>query len=426
MKLIILHHHLKPGGVTRIIASQLQALAGHNSFDIEILCGEAPHCPDYFPVPVTVEPLLNYLPQDMMCQPAQLKLHFLKLERFLADKIPTDALLHVHNLNLGKNPLLTLAVSRLALKGLKVFNHAHDFAEDRPDNYHDLEQVIVNTFKFNLTDVLYPICDNYRFGVLNRFDEKRLNQYGVASSRIEFLPNPVAFSDNKLLPSDAGRHVREHFKVDAEKQLFVYPVRAIRRKNIGELALLATLFKQRVEFVITLPPENPVEQTDYRNWVEFCGEHNINLHFEAGLRFSFTEIMAAADKCISTSRREGFGMMFLEPWLFGREIVGRDLKYVTDDFRASGIVFPALYEQLNVTHNSEIVDFAVLALDSQQDIIHLAFDNSEYIQELLNLNPQLEQMFASASAATINLNRNIIKTEYSVKKYGAKLNEIYQ
>lgn len=426
MKIIILHHHLKPGGVTRIIGSQIQALADNRDIELEVICGEAPRCPEDFPVPVTVEPLLNYLSHDLMCQPEQLKQYFIRLERFLADKMPPGALLHVHNLNLGKNPLLTLAVSNLAWRGLKVFNHAHDFAEDRPDNYHDLEQIIVNTFKHKLNDVLYPQCDNYRFGVLNRFDEARLHSYGIAPSRIEFLPNPVAFNSNNAFNPEARDKVRDYFNIASTKQLFVYPVRAIRRKNIGELALLAVLFSDVAEFIITLPPENPIEQPDYHSWVKFCTEYNIQLHFEAGVQFSFPDIMVAADKCISTSRREGFGMMFLEPWLFGKEIVGRNLKYVTDDFKTAGIVFPALYEQLNVMVDDAMVDFAGLTLLPQQDIVLSALSDDGVAKQLLTQNRQLQQMFVPASAETIDLNRNTITTEYSVKKYGTELYEIYQ
>ena len=103
------------------------------------------------------------------------------------------SVLHVHNLNLGKNPVLTYAIYKLAQKGIPVFNHAHDFAEDRPVNYQFLKDIIEENFDENLKHVLYPDFPNYHFGVFNSFDYKRLVEYGVDKQNILLLPNPVTF-----------------------------------------------------------------------------------------------------------------------------------------------------------------------------------------------------------------------------------------
>ncbi len=46
--------------------------------------------------------------------------------------------------------------------------------------------------------------------------------------------------------------------LDPEKKIITYPVRAIRRKNIGEFILLAVLFEGTCQFNITQAPKNPV------------------------------------------------------------------------------------------------------------------------------------------------------------------------
>jgi hypothetical protein len=51
---------------------------------------------------------------------------------------------------------------------------------------------------------------------------------------------------------------------------------------------------------------------------------------------------------ITTSVGEGFGLAFLEPWLAGRPLRGRDLPPITADFRAAGVALPGLYERLDV------------------------------------------------------------------------------
>jgi hypothetical protein len=51
---------------------------------------------------------------------------------------------------------------------------------------------------------------------------------------------------------------------------------------------------------------------------------------------------------VTTSVGEGFGLAFLEPWLSGRPLAGRDLLEITSDFRANGIQLDDLYQRLLV------------------------------------------------------------------------------
>jgi hypothetical protein len=51
---------------------------------------------------------------------------------------------------------------------------------------------------------------------------------------------------------------------------------------------------------------------------------------------------------VTTSVGEGFGLAFLEPWLMGKRICGRNLEEVTGDFAGEGIKLHGLYQCLNV------------------------------------------------------------------------------
>ena len=42
--------------------------------------------------------------------------------------------------------------------------------------------------------------------------------------------------------------------------------------------------------------------------------------------------MASAHRLVTTSVAEGFGLAFLEPWLFGKGLLGRNLPEITVDF----------------------------------------------------------------------------------------------
>ena len=51
---------------------------------------------------------------------------------------------------------------------------------------------------------------------------------------------------------------------------------------------------------------------------------------------------------VTTSVAEGFGLAFLEPWLAGKPLLGRDLPEITEDFKENGVVLDALYSSLQI------------------------------------------------------------------------------
>ncbi|MEZ5304096.1 MAG: hypothetical protein R3F11_26155 [Verrucomicrobiales bacterium] len=55
-----------------------------------------------------------------------------------------------------------------------------------------------------------------------------------------------------------------------------------------------------------------------------------------------------ADAMVTTSVAEGFGLAFLEPWLAGKPVVGRDLPEITADFAESGVDLAHLYARLEI------------------------------------------------------------------------------
>jgi glycosyltransferase involved in cell wall biosynthesis len=423
-EIVILHNHLRRGGVTRIISSQIKGL--HSlGIKVSILTGEAPIDASEFSVPIEVMPELNYSSNTSM-KAASIKEQFTEILDFVKANLNENSLLHVHNLNLGKNPLVTLAVAKLAESGVNVFNHAHDFAEDRAENLDFLEKAISGIFKEELSEILYPKLNNYRFGVLNRFDYKRLLDLKVPSERIEFLPNPVSLPELQF-SVDHRLKICKQLNIDSSKQIFVYPVRVIRRKNIGELILLAYLLRQSAEFIVTLPPQNPIEKVHYDKWLAFCRRNKINnIHFEAGTICAFDEIMNSADKCITTSIKEGFGMMYLEPWLYNKPVVGRNIDSVTDDFNNAGLQFSCLYDSIDIPSRKHTqIDFGFCPPKQQMAFIELIINDENLEQKLLSDNPILTNIVNPICKDEIKVNQKIIESEYSLNKYGARLNEIY-
>ncbi|WP_321995837.1 hypothetical protein [Draconibacterium orientale] len=424
MPVVIAHSHLNPGGVTRIIESQIDSLQGE---EIKVLVGA---CPDGSKIKsknaeLHIIPDLNYLERRKYTdQEAMEMLH--KVHREIREHLTRDTILHFHNLNLGKNPIVTYAVYLLAKEGVKVFNHAHDFAEDRPSNYSFLEEIIYDNFSQKLNEVLYPKLPNYQFGVLNSFDFDRLKELGVTEDRIEWLPNPVTFHASEDLPekADAKQAICKELNIDADKLLVTYPVRVIQRKNIGEFILLSILFRHRANFAVTQPPQNPVEIEMYKQWIKFCNENEIDIVFEAGQKVNFENLLRGSDFCITTSYKEGFGMVYLEPWLLDTPVVGRDIDFITRDFKNDGFSFPTLYYKLNIPGIK--TDFKDLNLKMQMEIISAILSGKLEKHKLFEQNPILNTLFSDVKLHITEKNKTIIKNNYSLQGYGIKLQKRYK
>ncbi len=428
MKLIIVHHHTNRGGVTRIIQSQISSLRQAGSdLEIELLAARVPD-QDFFDqnhVKVILNEDLDYLHnRDITFEEAK-KLYD-RLTGFFSERITTHCIMHAHNLNLGKNPVMTVAVSDLAQKGLRLINHAHDFAEDRPEMLSLLRQIIETLFHRNLNDVLYPGLENYHYAVLNSFDLHRLSEAGVPEENLSLLPNPVHFEVHKNIKREAAREeVGQNLGLDLSKQIITYPVRVIRRKNIGELILFSMLYEERANWLVTQPPKNPVEIEFYEKWKKFCTAQDVKLIFEAGTKVDFESLLLASDVCITTSLREGFGMVFLEPWLLGTPVMGRNISYVTEDLVENGIEFPLLYDAVRVLSDRRERDFGTLDQDQQMEVLSGLTGDENQKQKLRNMNRGLEKLFEQVPEKMIRSNKTIIQQKYSLENYGKRLQEIY-
>ena len=423
MEIVIAHSHLNPGGVTRIIESQLESLAGNQ---VSVLVGDIPANEKKISkkAKVILVKGLNYLEhRKYNDKEALVLLH--QTHAAIKRQVPAKAILHFHNLNLGKNPIVTYAVYLLAKEGYFIFNHAHDFAEDRPKNLEFLKEILSDIFLQRIEEVLYPKLPNYHYAVLNSFDYKRLLSYGIEKDRIEWLPNPVTFpiSTEHANKVNSKTEICKQLKLSTKKLLVTYPVRVIKRKNIGEFILLAAIFKNEANFVVTQPPKNPKEIELYKKWVTFCQTKNIKIIFEAGTKVNFEQLLAGSDFCITTSYKEGFGMVYLEPWLINTPVAGRDIDFITKDFIDDGLEFQALYKELKI---NDYTDFKDLDMKQQMNIISSLVENKINRHDVLIQNPAVANMLSAIPKETIEKNKSIIKKNYSPEEYGIKLQNRYK
>lgn len=425
-RILIVHYHLNPGGVTRIIESQVQALNKFNpSLEIIVLTGYCENSESILEkgAKLIIEPKLNYLP-DRLDYNAEYNV----IRNFFLEKLKTDDVLHVHNLNLGKNPILTLVISTLAIEGYKVLNHVHDFAEDRPANYKYLKEILKEVSNKPLAEILYPDLKNMTYAVLNSVDIEKLYELGVSDNRIYLLPNPIVMQvrQNDKDLTQFRELLIEKLKLDRGKKIITYPVRVIRRKNVGEYILLCYLLSQKANWLITQPPRNPIEVKPYLEWKRFCIDHAIPVIFEAGVDVDFESLIRVSDYCFTTSIMEGFGMVYLEPWLLGTPVIGRNLNNITSDLRHAGVVFPLLYDSINVVWNGKETDFATLQASEQMQYISDLITHPLMSKELFSQNKFLGKLLNSVDQNLIDKNKAIILQEFSLENYAKRLETIYQ
>lgn len=479
MNVVYLHYHLNHGGVTRVIANQIRALAltytdpAHLRFGL-LSGGSADNWKEDLrasrqmpEVRIGVLPRLQY---DSQCgvEPVDLATD---LRRQLAEFGfgREDTVLHVHNHSLGKNAALPGALRILGAEGFALLLQLHDFAEDhRPANYCHL---LGSRDHGDLFEHLYPQASHIHYAVLNSRDYSLLWQAGVPAARLYYLPN--AMPEVPHLPDQAAarRTLQDRFGVPCSGLFLAYPVRAIRRKNLGEALLWAALFPSDLQVGITLPPTNPAALSHYERWKQLAAQLRLPVYFELGGAngLPVADVLAAADRILTTSVTEGFGMAFLESWMAERVLVGRNLPEITADFVAAGMRFDHMYDQLRIpvglvgraaveemlceayrqlvhayhlpdpppnvlseliderTHN-DLIDFADLNEPLQEQILRRIVAHPPVRQEILALNPTLAQALAAPDFERqnlIHLNRQVVQRSYCPAVSGARLCRIY-
>jgi hypothetical protein len=184
MKVAIVHYHLQPGGVSRIIEHTISALQG-SEISLAVISGQEP--PSRLTVPWRVIPGLQYETVRPRISATELEQ---QIEEAAHDALggPPD-IYHVHNHSLGKNLALPLVLRSLAGKGRHLLLHIHDFAEDgRPANYQLMLEKMAGGDRGRLVEQLYPAGDHVHYAVLT----KNSKDFIIIRHRIDFEFESVA------------------------------------------------------------------------------------------------------------------------------------------------------------------------------------------------------------------------------------------
>lgn len=335
-RVAIVHFHLRPGGVTRVIRHAWSALS-HLGVRTVLLAGPSDSA-DVPPGAITCNVAgLGYADTETPVSPEALANALTESAMGALGEPPE--LWHIHNHALGKNPALPLALQILAARGCRLLLQIHDFPEDgRPNNYRRLLDTLGEGKPSALGRRLYPQGRHIHYAVLNTRDYAFFLAAGMPPERLHLLPNPVGLEGEEPAEPSPPKGA----------PLFLYPTRAIRRKNLGELLLWATISRGRARFATTLAPTSAEDRAPYERWKALARELELPVEFELGLsrECSYQRLLEQASAVVTTSVGEGFGLAFLEPWLLRRPLFGRDLPELTSALKEEGLDFSALYSAL--------------------------------------------------------------------------------
>lgn len=436
MKVAFIHYHLKTGGVTTVLRQQIDAV--QDSCQVLVLTGELPKDP--FPADIIHIPGLGYT--DPRQSPADPKHVTASVQTAIRSKWRGGCdLFHVHNPTLAKNISFLKILKELKPGTPHLFLQIHDFAEDgRPAAY--------------FTEDYVSDC---HYGVINSRDYRILLQSGLKKAGVHEIPNTVEGLGDIPVTGDPRHRI-------------LYPIRARRRKNIGEAILLSVFFKAGESLTITLPPISPVDLRAYAIWKEFAAENRMNVAFDAGRHSDFKTLVSGSASILTTSITEGFGFSFLEPWTAGKLLWGRKLPQICDDFENKGIDLRHLYTRLRIPigwigekelfdrwhacilENSVLygyrirtkqiaegfdrltrdrtVDFGLLDEKFQKQVISRVLADRTAKQTLIALNPFLAAPGKIGNDRTqqalIHRNREAISRHYSRSGYRKNLLDIYE
>jgi glycosyltransferase involved in cell wall biosynthesis len=333
MKVAIIHYHLEPSGVSRVIERASRELTRRSIAHV-ILVGKCPHDMANT-LPVRVVDGLAYSNAPLDTQGAKNILDALRAAATDALGAPPD-IWHFHNHSLGKNRAVPLIVSMLASQRERLLLHIHDLAEDgRPEN------------RANIADCpnLYPLAPQIHYAFINSRDRNHFIKAKLPAANAHLLPNPVFDADS--IPNTSSETANT-------APLLLCPARGIRRKNIGELILLTQLAPKGTRAAITLAPENPQSLAIHERWKSFCGVNQVPVEFAVVDRIapttnsdaSFESWISHATHIVTCSISEGFGLVFLESLAYHKPLIGRKLPHIFHDLAKHGIHHGKLYEKI--------------------------------------------------------------------------------
>lgn len=359
MRLVIVHFHLRPGGVRRIIELAAPFLAERFQaapFSVTLATGEAPETAwlagfqrslPQIPVEVFYDQALAYPDSQERGRtpgPRGLKAAF---DRLFHNA--NDTVVWCHNPSVGRNLALSRELVRSAsARKIPVVLHHHDWwFDNRWGHWPGIQKAGFRTFQQALK-ASFPAGPGLCHIAINAEDARALEQ--CCPGAVQWMPNlairPPSVSRSQIVATRRWLHTRAEVP---KAPVWLAPCRLLRRKNLAESLLLTRWLAPEAWLVTTGGPSSPQEFAYADALQAAASQHHwpLRLGCLAGVETpSVPELLAASDAVIITSILEGFGLPFLEAAAAQRPLIARELPNIAPDLHQFGFRFPQQYPEV--------------------------------------------------------------------------------
>jgi len=364
--LVIVHYHLRPGGIRRVIELATPCLIQHFKGRIQkviIVTGEAndagwnKHFKSVLngvPLEIRCEAAFGYLSEQKL--PVATVRHRLRaaFRRLLATDEKQNCVVWAHNLGIARNLFLARELIRAcADRRAQLVAHHHDWwFDNRWIRWPELRRSGFRTLH-GIARTLFPPVASLHHVAINQCDARILERHFPGHAG--WLPN---LTERVALPAKsqlrAARKWLGRKLGDPDAPVWVLPCRLLRRKNVAEALLLARWLRPEAWLVTTGGVSSADEMAYADSLAVAARRHRWRLRLgilrDAGTSApSVAELLSASEAVMLTSIQEGFGLPFLEAAAAGRPLIARKLPNVAPDLEQFGFRFPQYYDELLVS-----------------------------------------------------------------------------
>ncbi|MFO1513605.1 MAG: glycosyltransferase [Verrucomicrobiota bacterium] len=364
MTLVIVHYHLRPGGIRRIIelATPHLVRAARSVRRVVLATGQRADSAWQEPfteqlagvqLEVFVETSFNYL-SEQRGAPAQIAGRIRRaLGQLFVDLDADNSLVWAHNLGVGRNLLLSRELAAAcAQRKLLLISHHHDWwFDNRWARWREMQR-----FGFRRLDgparVVFPKQKHVLHVAINHADAAVLARHFDRHSL--WLPNlaePATPPAPRRIRA-ANNWLRKQLAHD-NAPVWLLPCRTLRRKNIAEALLLTRWLRPEAWLVVTGAASSADEQPYFHALAVAAHRHHWRLHLgvlageDAG-QPSVPDLLTASEAVLLTSIQEGFGLPYLEAAAARRPLIARRLPNIAADLEQFGFRFPQAYDEIVV------------------------------------------------------------------------------
>jgi len=364
LKLVIVHHHFRPGGVRRVIELATPHLVAHWPARIRavvLATGEAPD-PAWLRafrarlhgtrVKALVQPAFGYV-SELALDGRSIRRRVIDgIMELLREGLHDDCLVWAHNLGLGRNLYLARELTFTChCCAVPLIAHHHDWwFENRWHHFAAMREPGFRTLPAVASAVLAGsprICHV----AINHADATVLKKHfpGLAG----WLPNPVEPAAQPPAARVEAARAWLCEQLGENAPVWLLPCRLLRRKNIAE-ALLLTRWLRPEAWLVTTGGVSSTEEQAYADALAAAAQtHGWRLrlsilHGDESRKLAVSELLAASEAVLLTSVQEGFGLPYLEAAAARRPLVARELPNIAPDLAKFGFRFPQCYREVQV------------------------------------------------------------------------------